>query len=101
MKSAGIERDEKHYSETHEVTSNSKRKQNKRVIEGVYEQSLELPVPIVLAGIWLVGTVPIALCVLAFYLLWLLVGTVPIALCMLAFFYLLWLLVVVEGSEDF
>jgi hypothetical protein len=74
MKSAIIERDEKHSSETHEVTWNTKKNQNKRVIEGVYEQFLELPVPIVLAGMWVLGAALIVLFVLVLYLNWLLLG---------------------------
>jgi hypothetical protein len=38
----------------------------------VYEQFLELPVPIVLAVMWLAGAALISLCGLALYLLWLL-----------------------------
>jgi hypothetical protein len=37
----------------------------------VYERFLELPVPIVLAVLWLAGTVLIALCGLALYFFWL------------------------------
>jgi hypothetical protein len=44
---------------------------SKGSIARAYERYLQLPVPVVLASLWLVGTVPIALCVLAFYLLWL------------------------------
>ncbi len=74
MESASNGRDEKHYSETHEVTWNSKKTQNKRVIEGVYEQFLELPVPIVLAGMWVLGAALIVLFVLVLYLYWLLLA---------------------------
>jgi len=75
MKSAIIERDEVHYSETHEVTRNGKKKQTKRGIEGVYEQFLELPVPIVLAGMWVLGAALIVLLfVLVLYLSWLLLA---------------------------
>ncbi len=70
MKTASIERDEKHHSETHEVTRNSKKNQNKRVIEGVYDRALELPAPIVMAGMWVSGAAPIVLCVLVLYLNW-------------------------------
>lgn len=39
-------------------------------IERAYEWFLELPVPIVLAVMWLTGIVLIALCALALYLCW-------------------------------
>ena len=74
MESASIERDEEHYSETHEGTRNGKKKQNKKIIEGVYEQFLELPVPIVLSGMWVLGAALIVLCVLVLDMCWLLLA---------------------------
>jgi hypothetical protein len=72
---------------------------SKGSIARAYERYLQLPAPVVFASISLVGTVPIALCVLAFYLLWLLVGTVPIALlCVLAF--LLWQSLMGSARQD-
>ena len=72
--SASIERDEEHNSETHEGTRNGKKKQIKKLIEGVYEQFLEVPVPIVLAGMWVLGAALIVLCALVLYLCWLLLA---------------------------
>jgi hypothetical protein len=37
-----------------------------------YERLLELPVPAVLGLLWLAGTIPIGLCSVALYALWLL-----------------------------
>ena len=41
-------------------------------IPRAYERFLELPVPVVLALLWIVGTMLMGLCALVFYLLWLL-----------------------------
>jgi hypothetical protein len=46
---------------------------------GVYQSFLELPVPVVLLTLWLVGAVLVGLCALALYpLLWVLLGTLAI-----------------------
>ena len=43
-----------------------------------YERFLELPVPIVLAILWLCGVGLVGLCVLALYLCWLLLRAVVV-----------------------
>ena len=40
------------------------------IIERLYELSLEFPVPVVLALLWLAGVVLLGLCVAALYLYW-------------------------------
>ena len=46
---------------------------------GVYQSFLELPVPVVLLTLWLVGAALAGLCALALYpLLWVLLGTLAI-----------------------
>jgi hypothetical protein len=42
---------------------------------GAYERLLELPVVGVLGLLWLAGMIPIGLCVVALYCLWLVLGT--------------------------
>jgi hypothetical protein len=44
-------------------------------VGSAYERFLELPVPAVLGLLWLTGTVPIGLCAVALYSLWLLLRT--------------------------
>ncbi len=45
-----------------------KKRRIRQTLERAYERFLELPVPVILAVLWLVGMVLLGSCVLAFYL---------------------------------